>query len=109
MPFQFDTDSFTTAFHTAGYEDVNIEDVVTARRDDDKAWEIVVDRGGRLKATVTASGARPVEKKLTVRDRTALVLIERQTIITLMYTLQDQSELPDVLQALETAVKDRNH
>jgi hypothetical protein len=94
----------TAAFKTAGYDDVNFSDVVLARRDDDKAWEVVMDKGGRLKASITYTSRRPKETSITVLDRKALMLTEKNTVITVMFTLQDQAELPEVLKAIEEAV-----
>ena len=56
MAFTMEPNAITNAFRTAGYDDVNFSDVVLARRDDARAWEVVIDRGGRLKATITMPG-----------------------------------------------------
>jgi hypothetical protein len=102
MAFDMDANAITAAFKTAGYDDVNFSDVVLARRDDAKVREIVIDRGGRLKATITYQSGRPKETSVPVLDRKALVLTEKNTVVTVMFTLQDQSELPDVLKVIES-------
>lgn len=104
MAFVMEPEAVTVAFKTAGYDDVNFSDVVLARRDDDKAWEIVMDRGGRLKASITYPSSQPEEDSIAVLNRKALVLTEKNTVITVMFTLQDQTELPEVLKAIDAAV-----
>ncbi len=102
-PFALQPDAMTPVFEAAGF-DVNYSDVAVARRDDDKAWEIVIDQSGRLKASVSFASAAPHEASVPVRDRDAAVLIEHSTVITLVFILQDVSELPDVLTTLEKVV-----
>ena len=104
MDFTMTPEAMTAAFQAAGYDDVNYSDVMIARRDDDRVWEIVIDKGGRLKASITYPSGRPSETFVPVLDRQAAVLTEKHTIITVMFSLQDTSELPDVLKAVETAV-----
>ena len=108
MAFDMQPDAMTAAFKTAGYDDVTFSDVVLARRDDDKTWEIVMDRGGRLKASISYPTGRPKETSVDVLGRKALVLAEKNTLITVMFTLQDPGELPDVLAAIEEAVNARD-
>ena len=104
MDFTMAPEAMTAAFQAAGYDDVNFSDVMIARRDDDKAWEIVIDKGGRLKASITFPSGRPAETFVPVLDRQAAVLVEKHTVITVMFGLNDTAELPDVLKAVETAV-----
>jgi|YNPBryBLVA2012_1023415.scaffolds.fasta_scaffold62282_2 hypothetical protein len=102
-PFAIQPDAMTAAFEAAGF-DVNYSDVAVARRDDDKAWEIVIDQSGRLKGSVSFASSAPLESSVPVRGRDAAVLIEHSTVITLVFALQDASELPDALTALEAVV-----
>jgi hypothetical protein len=92
------------AFDATGYEDVNFGEVITARRSDGKEWEVVVDRGGQLKVTITSRTGKPTEKSLTISGRKAMVLTEKQTTMTILFRLNDTSELSDVLQAIENAL-----
>lgn len=91
----------TLAFNDAGFDDVNYDDVVSARRSDGREMEIVIDRSGQLKATITGIAGKPTERALDVLGRKAAVLVEKTVITTVMFKLNDASELGAVLEALE--------
>ncbi len=96
--------ALTAAFQQAGYDDVKFGDVVKAWRDDGRAWEVVIDRSGRVKATVTYPAAPAEEKSVQVSGREALVLIETTATITVNVMLDDDAQLQEVLRAVEEAV-----
>ncbi len=96
--------ALTAAFQQAGYDDVKFGDVVKAWRDDGRAWEVIIDRSGRMKATVTYPAAPAEEKSVQVSGREALVLIETTATITVNVVLDDDAQLQEVLQAVEAAV-----
>ena len=108
MAFEY-SQTLSVAFSAAGYDDVNYDDVITARRDDGKAWEVIVDRGGQLRATITYSASKPQEKFLSVLGRKVNLLNEKRTVVTVLFTLEDASELPEVLQALEQELAGHAH
>lgn len=96
--------ALTAAFQQAGYDDVKFGDVVKAWRDDGRAWEVVIDRSGRVKATVTYPAAPAEEKSVQVSGREAMVLIETTATITVNVVLDDDAQLQEVLRAVEEAV-----
>jgi hypothetical protein len=98
-------DVLNAAFTAAGYDDVDFDEVITARRSDGREWEIVLDRSGQLKATITAAAGRPTEKTLSVLGRKALALTEHSSVTTVMFKLEDASELKKALDAIEAAIK----
>lgn len=104
MSFTLDPDILTPAFQAAGFDDVNYADAAIARREQDTVWEVVVDRSGRLKASVAYMTEPAGETTAAVLDREALVLIERSATITVLFQLQDAGELSDALAAIETIV-----
>jgi hypothetical protein len=99
--FNTKQDVMTQAFNAAGFDDVNYDDVASARRSDDREWEIVIDRSGQLKATITGIASKPAEHALDVLGRKAAVLVEKTVTTTVMFKLNDASELGKVLEALE--------
>lgn len=103
MAFEY-SQTLSATFAAAGYEDVSYADVITARRDDGKVWEVIVDRGGQLRATVTYRASKPQEKMLSVLGRKANVLTEKRTVVTIFFTLEDSAELAEALKAIEAAV-----
>ena len=105
--FAMDAGALVAAFEAAGYADVDVSDAITAWRDDGRVWEVVVDQGGRLKATVTWPSAAPEESSLPVGDRAARALIEVTTVVSVAFELRNASELAGVLQAVETLVSER--
>ena len=94
-------DVINQAFAAAGFDDVSYDEVITARRGDGSDWEVVIDRGGQLKATLMRTEGRPVEKSVTVLGRKALALSEKQVTTTVMFKLGDAGELGVLLAALE--------
>ncbi len=105
MAFEMDPAACAEVFRAAGYEDLTVCDVITAWKEGNRTWEVVVDRGGRLKATITYASAPPQECFVPVRERQAKVLVESQTIVTVMFVLQSNDELFDALQAVEIAAR----
>lgn len=103
MSFEL-TQNLSTVFAAAGYEDLDFSDVITARREDGKTWEVIVDRGGQMRATVTYRGSKPQEKFVPVLDRNMSVMTEKRTVITAFFTLNDTDELAQALQALDDAI-----
>lgn len=101
--FSIKQDAITQAFNAAGYDDVNFDDVISAHRSDDREWEVIIDRGGQLKATITMPAGKPEERTITVLGRSAAVLSEQTKQITVMFRLNETSELGQVLEALESA------
>lgn len=99
--FNTKQDVMTQAFNAAGFDDVSYDDVVSARRSDGREWEIVIDRSGQLKATITGIAGKPTEQALDVLGRKAAVLVEKTVTTTVMFKLSDASELGKVLTALE--------
>ncbi len=103
MAFEY-SQNLSAVFGAAGYEDVTYGEVITARRDDGKVWEVIVDRGGQLRATITHRPNKPQEKFVAVLGRKASVLSEKRTVVTVFFLLEDNNELPEVLKAIEGAV-----
>ena len=103
MAFEY-SQNLSATFAAAGYEDVSYDDVITARRDDGKVWEVVVDRGGQLRATITFRASKPQEKMLPVLGRTASLMSEKRTVVTVFFTLEDTAELAEALKAIEAAL-----
>ena len=99
--FSIKQDAITQAFNAAGYDDVSFDDVISAHRSDDREWEVIIDRGGQFKATISAVASRPAERTIDILGRAAAVLVEKTTQTTVMYTLNDAGELAKVLEALE--------
>lgn len=107
MAFEY-SQNLSAVFGAAGYEDVTYGEVITARRDDGKVWEVIVDRGGQLRATITYRASKPQEKLVPVlaseRGRKANMMSEKRTVVTVFFVLEDNSELPEVLKAIEDAI-----
>ena len=103
MAFEL-TQNLSAVFAAAGFEDLDFSDVITARREDGKTWEIIVDRGGQMRATVTYRGSKPQEKFVPVLGRNMNVMTEKRTVITAFFTLDDSSELAPALQALNDTI-----
>jgi hypothetical protein len=106
MSIQLNSTTLAAAFGAAGFDDVNVADVMTARKEDGRAWEVILDRGGQLKVTITFRGTRPKESAIKIHERTASLMTEKRTVTTVFFALEDASELPDVLKAIEAALKD---
>ena len=104
MSYEPNSQALTASFMAAGFDDVNVADVITARKDDGRAWEVVIDHGGQLRATVTYRGKRPHEETITILERNASLMVEKRTITTIFFTLTDSSELPAALEAIGAAV-----
>ncbi len=104
MSYESNPQALTASFSAAGFDDVNVADVITARKDDGRAWEIILDRGGELRATITYRGAAPRETMLTILGRKAGLMSEKRTVTTVFFTLEDTSELQAALEAIEDAV-----
>lgn len=100
MTASLDMDAVMAAFDEAGY-DANLDEVLVARRDEVDAIEVIVDRGGRVKATISRLAGQPSQNSLEVNGRPAAVLTERHTIITVMFALQDAGEMAALLTAIE--------
>jgi hypothetical protein len=104
MSYESNSQSITASFSAAGFDDVNVADVITARKDDGRAWEIILDHGGQLRATITYRGSRPRGNMLTILGRPADLMSEKRTVTTVFFTLEDSSELPAALEAIDAAV-----
>lgn len=88
--------------------DIAITDVIVARREDGgRAWEVVVDRGGQLKATITWHSRKPTAKSRKVLGRTMNVLTERLTVVTATALVQDHGDVVEVLAALAKSIAPR--
>jgi hypothetical protein len=105
MSIELTSTNVAAAFKAAAFDDVNVADVITARKDDGRAWEVILDRGGQLKATITFRGTRPKESAIKINERNASLMTEKRTVTTVFFALNDVSELPDVLKAIEEALK----
>ena len=105
MAIELNSPNLTTAFSAAAFDDGNVADVVTARKDDGRAWEVILDRGGQLKLTVTFRGTKPKESALKINERNASMMTEKRIVTTVFFALNDASELPAVLKAIEDAMK----
>ncbi len=103
MAFEY-SQNLSAVFGAAGFDDVSYSDVITARRDDGAVWEVVVDRGGQLRATITHRASKPQEKVLPVLGRKANLLSEKHTVVTVFFTLEETSELADALKAIAAAI-----
>ena len=101
MAFTYDQAAIVAAFNTAGYDDVNFSDIAVARRDDGRTREVIIDRGGRMKVTLSYLSGCPAEKYLDVLGRQAAVLTERHTVVTVMFMLQHPDELAEVLRVID--------
>jgi hypothetical protein len=104
MSIELTSTNLAAAFKAADFDDVNVADVITARKDDGRAWEVILDRGGQLKATITFRGTRPKESAIEINERNASLMTEKRTVTTVFFALNDASELPSVLQAIEEAL-----
>lgn len=94
-----------TALETAGFDAAFGDGVVGRREDGRRTWEVVVDRGGRLKATVSAPRHRPTAGAQLLFGRPLRLLVERTTVITATFVLEDAAEVPKVLAAIEGMVE----
>lgn len=108
MAYESNPQTLTASFSAAGFDDVNVGEVITARKDDGRAWEVMLDRGGQLRVTVTYRGTRPGEDVLPILGRDASIMLEKRTVTTVFFTLQDASELPAALEAIDAAVSAGN-
>ena len=99
--FKIDQDSITRAFESAGFDDVSFEDEIVARRGDEPAWEVVIDKAGRVKATLAEEAQHPHEQSYPLHNRKALVLIEHSVQVTVMFKLESPDELGDLLTSLD--------
>lgn len=93
------------ALEAAGF-DAAFSDVVVGRREDGRrTWEVVVDRGGQLKVTISALRHRPTTTTQSLFGRPLRLLVERATVITATFALEDAAEVPKVLAAIEGMVE----
>ena len=106
MSIELTSTNLTAAFTAANFDDVNVSDVITARKDDGRTWELILDRGGQLKATITFRGSKPKESTLKINERNASLMTEKRTVTTVFFALNDASELPDVLKSINDAIND---
>ena len=104
MSYESNPQALTASFSAAGFDDVNVADVITARKDDGRAWEINLDKGGELRATITYRGTRPSEDILPILGRNASIMLEKRTVTTVFFTLENPGELPAAIQAIDAAV-----
>jgi hypothetical protein len=103
--FTLKREAIHSAFNAAGFDDVEFDDAVIARRAGDAHWEVVLDKGGQLKIVVTQPAAQPDAKRVELAGRKASLLTETTRVSTLAYKLEDASELPAVLAAVEKLVR----
>jgi hypothetical protein len=99
--FTLDEKAIEDAFFAAGFDDVLFDEGCVGRRAIEAAWEVVLDKGGRVKATRIRSEGAPLSHAKTVHGRTARVLVERSETTTVMFQLDDVDEFPAFLAALD--------
>lgn len=106
MAFALNSPNFAESFSAAGFDDVVIAEgeLITARKDDGRAWEVVLDRGGQLKATITFRGTKPKESSIKINGQNASMMTEMRTVMTVFCNVSTASQLPAVLAAIEEAV-----
>jgi hypothetical protein len=104
MAFRYAPANIAATFAAAGYDDIETGELITAHRSDGREWEVVLDRGGQLKASISYPSGHPSESTLQIGDHSALMLNETFTTITVIYRLRAASDLADVLKAIEAAV-----
>jgi hypothetical protein len=109
--FTFDQKAIEDAFFAAGFDDVMVADEVVARREIGEPWEVIVDKGGRVKATRVRSVDEPRSSTHSVHGHDARILFESSEQTTLMFQLEDVGELTALLTALDeiTAPKPPAH
>lgn len=99
--FTLDEKVIEEAFFAAGFDDVLFDEGCVGRRAIEDAWEVVLDKGGRVKATRIRTEGAPQSHAETVHGRTARVLVEHSETTTVMFQLDDAGELPEFLAALD--------
>jgi hypothetical protein len=106
---ELDLNTVAEGLAAAGYDVIDATDGITAWRDadDGRAWEVVVDRGGQLKVTITYHTRWPTAKSVEVLGRRLSMLTERTATITAMFALEDSGELIEVLKTVEEAIRSR--
>lgn len=99
--FTLDEKAIEDAFFAAGFDDVLFDEGCVGRRAIESAWEVVLDKSGRVKATRLRTEGAPLSHAKTVHCRTARVLVEHNETTTVMFQLDDAGELPEFLAALD--------
>ncbi len=103
--FTLKRDAIQSALNAAGFDDVEFDDAVIARRNDQANWEVVLDKGGQLKIVITRPSSQADAKRVELAGRKASMLTEAMHVTTIALKLEDAADLAAVLSAVEKQVK----
>lgn len=102
--FTLKRDAIQSALNAAGFDDVEFDDAVIARRNDEANWEVVLDKGGQLKIVITHPSGQADAKRVELAGRKASILTETTRVTTIALKLEDAADLGAVLAAARQRV-----
>lgn len=95
------TEQVQQTLEQAGFDSIEVGEVTKARKEDGRVWEVVLDRGGQMRATITFRAHPPQEHPLPYADKKLLLMTEQRTVLTSFCTIDTPTELKSALDALD--------